>query len=467
MALLSRCHNKSHRKTLTLFFGLEGTTISKVAARKRIFTPFVFMLVMALAGGCLQPDIDPETLATSATLSAKSDVTLSILMDTTNREQNKSILDQAAELATRNSAKYNIKVRLDGVPQAEMAQKVDVLFAGADLPDMIADAPNPLWMRNGLMTDITDWFNGSSLKGDYMYPNLLSEGMSDGRIYSVPIKADSIFLIYNKDLLRKAGIANTSFTSLTWDQYEQMLEQIKQAKLHSSNGQPVTGTTLRISTYEASPFIFSAGGEMFSDDGKQALFDRPEAVLGMLKLKSLVTNGYASNPESDYVNWVDAFVREEAAFITTGGWSLISFTNGGMDISKLGFSIVPSMQTSTSILAPGLSFSIFRSSANQEAAKELLTALYSPSIYKQWIKLTEGIPVLRSVVDDPMFANNPAKTVLTAQLQNTKPLHADYAPSFWSEYNKLLQNVLFSDVNVPAELKRLQDEIQAEIDGNL
>ncbi|MCD9024796.1 extracellular solute-binding protein [Cohnella silvisoli] len=441
--------------------------ISRTAARKRIFISFVFMLVLAFAGGCLQPDIDPGTLATSTSPHAKIDVTLSILMDTTNREQNTAILDQAADLATRNSAIYNIKVRLDGVPQTEMAQKVDVLFAGADLPDMIADAPNPLWMRNGLMTDITDWFNRSSLRSDYMYPNLLAEGMSDGRIYSVPIKADSIFLIYNKDLLRKAGIANTNFTSLTWDQYEQMLERIKQAKLHTSNGQPVSGTTFRISAYETSPFIFSAGGEMFSEDGKQALFDRPKAVLGILKMKSLVANGYTANPESDYVNWIDTFVREEAAFITTGGWSLISFANGGMDLSKLGFSIVPSMKSSTSILAPGLSFSIFRSSANQEAAKELLTALYSPPIYKQWIKLTEGIPVLRSVVDDPMFANNPAKMVLTAQLQNTKPLHADYAPSFWNEYNKLLQNVLFSDVNVPAELKRLQAEIQAEIDGNL
>ncbi|BBI31176.1 extracellular solute-binding protein [Cohnella abietis] len=397
----------------------------------------------------------------------KQDVTLSMLIDSANNEQNTSIINQAAEIASKNSTKYNIKVRLDTIPNADKDKKVDVLAAGANLPDLVASGPKQVWMKRGLLADLTDWFNQSPLKDDYMYPSLLEEGKNDGKIYAVPIKADSMFLIYNKDLLQKAGIENTNFTSITWDEWQVMLEKIKQAKLKAKNGKDVKGFTFRISTSESAPFIFSSGGEFFSQDGNEARFDSPEAAEGLAKLKSLVTNGYADKPETDYANWMSVFFNENAAFTITGGWSLSSYKDGGLDLNKLGYSTVPKMKTNTSYFGPGLSFSIFDTSKNKEAAQEFLTAMYTSDIYKQWLELTAGIPVLKSLADDPVFADNPIKGVLGEQLNDIKPIHSDNSPSFWTQYDQLLEKILLTNTDIASEQKTLQSTIQKEISNNL
>lgn len=395
----------------------------------------------------------------------KKDITLSMLIDANNSEQNLKILNQTADLASKNSKKYNIKIRMDAVPYADIDKKVDILAAGVDLPDMVASGPKSVWMKRGLLADLTPWYSTAPLKDDYMYPSLLEEGKSGGNLYAIPIKADSIFLIYNKDLLKKAGITSTDFSSITWNEWTAMLEKIKQAKLKAKNGKEVKGFTFRISTFEASPFIFSAGGDLFSQDGTKALIDSEAAADGMSKLKSLVVNGYADKPETDYANWMSVFFNENAAFTITGAWSLSSYKEGGLDMTKLGFSTVPKIQSSTSVFGPGLSFSIFESSPNKEAATEFLAAMYSPGIYKQWLELTSGIPVLKSVFNDPQFANNPVKPVLTEQLNSIKPIHSENAPGFLGEFDKFLEKIIFTDANITAEMKKLNDELQSEING--
>lgn len=437
--------------------------------KKRILSGVALLTVAAMLGACSsnsaknnagQPDGQQPD-------GGKQEVTLSMLIDSSNNEQNSSILNQAAALASQNSEKYNIKVRLDTVPNTDMDKKVDVLAAGSNLPDLVASAPKPVWMKRGLLHDLTDWFGSTALEGDYMYPSLLEEGRNNGKLYSIPIKADSIFLIYNKDLLQKAGISNTDFTSITWDEWVGMLEQIKQAGLKAANGKEVKGFTFRISTYETAPFIFSAGGEFFSQDGTQATFASAEAADGISKLKSLVTNGYADKPETDYANWMSVFFNENAAFTITGGWSLASYEEGGLDLNKLGYSTVPKIASSTSIFGPGLSFSVFESSSNKEAALELLEAIYSTDIYKQWLELTAGIPALASLSDDPQFADNPIKPVLAEQLNDIKPIHSDNSPSFWTKYDQLLEKIILTDADIAEQQAQLQASIQQEIDNNL
>lgn len=424
--------------------------------------------VLGACGGGGSGETSPSSSEELKTEGAgKQDVTLSMLIDSSNNEQNSSILNRAAEIASQRSDKYNIKVRLDTVPNTDMDKKVDVLAAGSNLPDLIASAPKPVWMKRGLLADLTDWFNRSPLKDDYMYPSLLEEGRNGGKLYAVPIKADSIFLIYNKELLKKAGISNTDFTSITWDEWTAMLEQIKQAGLKAANGKDVKGFTFRISTYETAPIIFSAGGEFFTQDGTQAVFGSQEAADGLARLKGLVSSGYADKPETDYANWMSVFFNENAAFTITGGWSLTSYEEGGLDLGKLGYSTVPKIASSTSIFGPGLSFSIFESSAHKEAAMELLTAIYSPEIYKQWLALTAGVPVLASLSDDPQFADNPIKPVLSEQLNNIKPIHSDNAPSFWTKYDQLLEKAILTNTDIVSLQQSLEKDIQQEIQNNL
>ncbi len=80
--------------------------------------------------------------------------------------------------------------------------------AGAKaLPDMFASDVvfAPQYASQGLWLDITDRFNGLSVK-DKVAPAHVRAGTWEGRNYAIPHTIDMSVLLYNKDLYKQAGL---------------------------------------------------------------------------------------------------------------------------------------------------------------------------------------------------------------------------------------------------------------------
>lgn len=112
----------------------------------------------------------------------------------------------------------------------------------------------------------------------------LEQGQIDGKQFAMPfVVGGARVLVYNKDLLDKAGVQPPT----TWDEFIDACKKLQAAGIKSFNapwGDPSSGAM----NAQFFPFVWQAGGELFKEDGSEALFNSPEvleAAKFLMKLK--------------------------------------------------------------------------------------------------------------------------------------------------------------------------------------
>jgi len=112
----------------------------------------------------------------------------------------------------------------------------------------------------------------------------------DAKTYALPWLADTRVIYYHRRLLEQAGLdADTAF-----DTPAHLLQTVQ--RLQSGDISPwamCTTTPLRV-LHEAASWVWSAGGDFASTDGRQVLFDQPAARAG---LKAYFELGQYLTPE--------------------------------------------------------------------------------------------------------------------------------------------------------------------------
>jgi putative aldouronate transport system substrate-binding protein len=134
----------------------------------------------------------------------------------------------------------NVNLKLQMVPTADYASAVNVVIAGADLPDFIYNptTTQPLGVLAALpqfartrCADLTPYLSGDAIKD---FPNLASfssytwrSGVIDGKIYAIPSARAPIgtTIAYRKDLFDKAGIQMTNAPKDA-DDFKRMLQAL-------------------------------------------------------------------------------------------------------------------------------------------------------------------------------------------------------------------------------------------------
>ncbi|GAA4840757.1 sugar ABC transporter substrate-binding protein [Paenibacillus vulneris] len=128
----------------------------------------------------------------------------------------------------------NITVDLQSVPFPDYQQKISVLAAGRELPDVawLSERMVPQFMANGILQDISSVKQDASFKMDDIIPSTLDLFTKDGKLYGLPFSTPPSVMFYNKDLFAKAGLASPNDLAKqgkwTWDEF------VKDAKALSS-----------------------------------------------------------------------------------------------------------------------------------------------------------------------------------------------------------------------------------------
>ncbi len=118
----------------------------------------------------------------------------------------------------------NIKIEEERVPYGDLYQKLQVIIAGGEPPDVIkVDGP---WVKAFCYFDafepLNDWL-AKSYFDDYL-PATLEEHSFQGKVYAWPERQSSLFGYYNRDLFVQAGIDPPPETTdpakgWTWEKY--------------------------------------------------------------------------------------------------------------------------------------------------------------------------------------------------------------------------------------------------------
>src|SRR3954453_4446506 len=155
-------------------------------------------------------------------------------------------------------------IKIEVVPYDQMNQGIDARLQAGKGPDLFRTTYNDIgfYGKNGGLQDLADHLPKDF--GSRFTPALWGAVQVDGKPYGVPQHTDVSALVYNKTLLKQAGV--TSFPkglkdAWTWDEFLANARKIKK----NTKAYPFAMNWQFAGTYRWMNWLYQAGGTMLKD----------------------------------------------------------------------------------------------------------------------------------------------------------------------------------------------------------
>ncbi|MEU6367252.1 extracellular solute-binding protein [Streptomyces sp. NPDC046931] len=272
-------------------------------------------------------------------------------------------------------ANPNIKVQYVDVPFDQAQNKFDTAAGSKGAPDVLRSEVGwtPAFAKKGyfLPLDGTE----ALAEKDKFQSSLIQQAQYEGKTYGVPLVTDTLALVYNKALFKKAGITEAP---KTWDELKS-----DAAKVQEKAG--VDGYWGSTQAYYAQSFLYGEGADTVDASAKKITVNSAAAKKAYgTWLSTFSGKGLhkADTTADAYAHIQDAFVNGKVAAIIQGPWEITNFYKGSAfkDKANLGIATVPAGSAGKAG-APtgGHNLSVYAGSdkAHQEAALKLVKFMTS------------------------------------------------------------------------------------------
>ncbi|MHC3472515.1 extracellular solute-binding protein [Streptomyces sp. 7R007] len=273
------------------------------------------------------------------------------------------------------AANKGIKVKYVNVPFSQAQNKFDTAAGSKGAPDVLRSEVGwtPAFAKKGYFLPL-DGTEALADK-DKFQPNLITQAQYEGKTYGVPLVTDTLALVYNKALFKKAGITEAP---KTWDELKSDAAKID-AKLH------VYGYWGSTQAYYAQTFLYGEGTDTVDASAKKITVDSAAAKKAYGTWLSMFSGQglHKADVTADaYAHIQDAFVSGKVAAIIQGPWEITNFYKGSAfsDKSNLGIATVPAGSSGKSGAPTGghnLSVYAGSDSAHQKAALKFVNFMTS------------------------------------------------------------------------------------------
>jgi arabinogalactan oligomer / maltooligosaccharide transport system substrate-binding protein len=245
-----------------------------------------------------------------------------------------------AMIAEFEKANKDIKVKYVNVPFDQAQNKFQTAAGSKGAPDIIRAEVGwtASWAKSQFLAPL-DGTDALKDTGD-ITPSLLKQAQYQGKTYGAPFVTDSLGLMWNKEILKKAGFDKAP---TTWDEVKKVSKAVKEKA-------GVDGFQLRADAYFELPFLFGEGTDMVDAAGKKITVNSPEAVKAVDQSKALLASPGVAKLDvtaDSYAHMMDAFNTGKVAMIVQGPWELTNIYKGAAfkDKANLGISGVPAGST--------------------------------------------------------------------------------------------------------------------------
>ena len=139
------------------------------------------------------------------------------------------------------------------------------------------------------------------------------------QLWAVPWLSDTRVIFYWRDMFEHAGIDEAG----AFQSFERMDETLARLQSHGI-ATPWAVTTRRTANtlYNISSWVWGAGGDFMSADGKRMLVAEPEARAGMTHYYSLYRYMPQHSEPMDGIATFELFLNQNVAAIVSGPWFL-------------------------------------------------------------------------------------------------------------------------------------------------
>lgn len=296
-------------------------------------------------------------------------------------------------VAEYNKSQSRVHVTTSNVPNADFLTKLKTSASSQSLPDIAVG--DLVWVPQvaqiGELADLSSFMEDKILKD--INPALKTYGSLNGKQVSVPVSANNLAYMYNRDLFSQAGL-DPDKPPTTWE------ELAKQgAQIHEKTGKPgydlftEAGDNGEGLTWNFQVSLWQAGGEFLTKDNSAAAFNSPQGLKALEFWKKLIDSGV-----SRYAGWGE-FEKGAGGSAQEGSWMVgiwapdppfnfdtapLPYPEGGVQATNLG----------------GEQAMVFKNSEERSAASaDFISWFLQDTQVKKWSQKTGMIPVTQSVAD--------------------------------------------------------------------
>lgn len=261
-----------------------------------------------------------------------------------------------------------------------------------------------------------------------IYAPLIQYASWKGTLYSIPLEATNIALLYNKDHFRAAGL-DPEKPPQDWDE---LLEYARRLTLDNDGDGKMDQTGLFLPVFPASgplggwmvwqwyPFLWQAGGKLIEDDQSRVLYNEEPGIKALDLWKKLYNEQDLSKFTTDYDV---AFASGRLSMAFDGPWNLPRFSTLLKDIDWA-FATLPAGPAGPATIVGGEYLTIFKQSEHPDHAWEFIKWVIEPENQAFWSMKSGYLPIRKSTRDDPEFNEyldrNPNFKVFVDQMDISK-----------------------------------------------
>lgn len=270
------------------------------------------------------------------------------------------------------------------------------------LPDVFTlDGPNnAAYAESGMLQPLEEYLSNL----DDFLPSIIDQGTYKDELYSIGFSESSVGIYYNIDLLEESGIEIDSLPTVdnpwTWNEFNEMLDILQS----NNDGKPVLDMGFDDQSewllYAFSPYVWSAGGDIVSEDGNQAVgvFDSEENVTAFEFIQQLIKNGYSTTSPIN-----KGFHTGEYPLYMSGSWTMQELDTEYQDINY-GIMPYPVSPDTNELVSPtgSWAYGISSSTSNPEGSGKLIDFLVSEEQLYNMSMGNSVLPARQSVADRMM-----------------------------------------------------------------
>lgn len=271
----------------------------------------------------------------------------------------------------------------------------------------------PQWGANGWLTDLTSFDEDADYDADDILPPVREALSHEDKLYAVPFYGESSILMYNKDVLAKAGVTMPEHP--TWQQVAAAAAKVKTANTAGicMRGKPGWGDLFAPLTTVVQTF----GGNWYDEDWN-ATVDTPEWRKAVTFYKKMLDESGQSDPVSYSFNECLTALKEGKAAM----WADASVAASILEADdspvkgKMGYAHMPVVETEESGWLWSWNLAIPKSSQHQDEAQEFV----------KWATSKEYIATVGEELGWSLVP--PGSRASTYELPEYKKAAAAYAP---------------------------------------
>jgi multiple sugar transport system substrate-binding protein len=290
-----------------------------------------------------------------------------------------------------------------------MTQKLAAVIGSDNYPDIayVYGSDVPAVAQSSKVVDISKDIKATGFAWNSLYEAGRSTATVDGKVVGFPAVIDNLAVVYNKKILKAAGVAPPK-PGWTWSDYRAL------AKKLTNPGKDIIGTGFPISGSEDTvwrlwPMIWQQGGEVLDKSGKKALFAGPQGVKALQLLTDMALKDKSLYPDQtpDTEKMYGLFDSGKMAMIVTGPWQLSDITDHHV---SYGVQLLPSFGGShETISGPDVYMVFNHSDERRAAAVTFMSWLHEPAQDVQWDIGSGNLPLSAKAAGLPAFKAYAAK----------------------------------------------------------